>query len=286
MILEKPIPFWKLSGSGNDFILIDHRKMLIPEDKIAHFISKVCRRALSVGADGVILIEASKEADYKWHYYNADGGEAEMCANGSRCAARFAVENKIAPRQHSFETLAGIVRAELLPEKGEKDPQTGRVRVHLPDPFDLQLNVKMTVNKQEKIGHIINTGVPHVIYFVEDVDRVDLISLGRETRYHTLFSPNGTNVNFVSLCGPHRLKIRTYERGVENETLACGTGSIAAALITTALKKASPPFSIITQSGIVLGVDFTSEQNAFKNISLEGDARIIYKGKIETEALF
>lgn len=272
----KSIPFWKMSGSGNDFVMIDHRKSLIPTEAIKDFVAKVCRRGLSVGADGVILIESSSRADYTWRYYNADGGEVEMCGNGSRCAARFAYLQKIAPAKHTIETLAGIVQAEVLGE---------RVRVRLPDPSDLRLDLKIEIDGRPYTGHFINTGVPHVVYFVEEVDPVDVIGLGRATRRHPLFAPKGTNANFVTVIDRRNLKIRTYERGVEDETLACGTGAIAAAIIATVLDKTVPPVSLLTRSRIMLGVDFKQEGRSFKDIFLEGDARIIYKGTIEEEAL-
>ncbi len=275
---KAPIPFWKLSGSGNDFIIIDYRRPLPSKEDMRLFVSKVCRRGMSVGADGVILIKTSEIADYGWHFFNADGGEAEMCANGSRCAARFAVENNIAPPKHSFETQVGIVQAEVLP--GGK-----RVKVQLPDPKNLKLNVAIEIGRGHETSHSVNTGVPHVIYFVDDVEKVDVVSLGRQTRYHASFAPEGTNVNFVTLSGAQQMNIRTYERGVENETLACGTGSIAAALVAAALGKIKAPVSLRTRSGIMLTVDFKREGDAFKEISLEGDARIIYKGEIEKEAL-
>ncbi len=276
---SKPIPFWKLSGSGNDFIVIDYRRPMPSQDEMRVFVSKVCRRGLSVGADGVILIKYSSVADYGWHYYNADGSEVAMCANGSRCAARFAVENKIAPPKHTFETLAGIVRAEVVEENGVG------VRVYLPDPSALHLGIDVEIGDQVLCGHFVNTGVEHVVYFVDDVQKVDVIALGRKTRYHHLFAPSGTNANFVSLTDRHQMKIRTYERGVENETLACGTGAIASALIATALDKIERPVSLLTQSGTVLEVDFKQEGSTFKDISLKGDARIIYRGEIEQEAL-
>ncbi|HLG22579.1 MAG TPA: diaminopimelate epimerase, partial [Candidatus Manganitrophaceae bacterium] len=182
----KSIPFWKMSGSGNDFILIDHRKPILQPEEMKRFVSKVCRRGLSVGADGVILIEPSSRADYAWRYYNADGGEVEMCGNGSRCAARFAYLQKIAPAEHTIETLAGLVQAEALGETGE------RVRVHLPDPSDLRLDLQIEIEGKRHAGHFLNTGVPHVVYFVEDVEAVDVIGLGRATRAHPLFAPKGT----------------------------------------------------------------------------------------------
>lgn len=265
-----------MSGSGNDFIMIDHRTPLIDPQEMKRFVAQVCRRGLSVGADGVILIEPSTKADYKWHYYNADGGEVEMCGNGSRCVARFACLNKIAPAKQTIETLAGLVQAEVIGD---------RVRVQLPDPHDLRLDLKIDIDGKTYTGHFVNTGVPHVVYFVEDVDAVDVIGLGRATRHHALFAPRGTNANFISVTDRQNLKIRTYERGVEDETLACGTGAIASALITTALGKTAPPVSLMTRGGIRLGVDFAHSGRTFKNITLEGDARIVYKGEILEEAL-
>ena len=288
----KTIPFWKMSGSGNDFIMIDHRNPIIPAEEMKQFVSKVCRRGLSVGADGVIFIEPSTQADYAWHYYNADGGEVEMCGNGSRCVARFAYLQKIAPAKHTIETLAGKVQAEVLGSSGD------RVRVRLPDPSDLRLDLKIEIEGKIHPGHFVNTGVPHVIYLVDDVETVDVVRLGRATRRHPLFAPRGTNANFVSMTDRKNLKIRTYERGVEDETLACGTGAIAAAIVTAALGKTAPPVSLLTRSQVVLGVDFKigpsaedygapfkKEGNVFKEIFLEGDARVIYKGELQTDAL-
>ncbi len=275
----QPIPFWKLSGSGNDFIVIDYRKPMPSQDEMRMFVSKICRRGLSVGADGVILIKPSRVADYGWHFYNSDGGEVDMCANGSRCAARFAYDNKIAPAKHTFETLAGIVNAEVIEEN------VVQVRVQLPDPSPVHLGMEIELGSQTLTGHFVNTGVEHVVYFVDDVEKVDVIELGRKTRYHHLFAPSGTNANFVSVTDPHKMMIRTYERGVENETLACGTGAIAATLVATALDKVSSPVSLQTRSGMTLEVDFKQENSLFKEVCLKGDARVIYKGEIEKEAL-
>ncbi len=275
----QPIPFWKLSGSGNDFIIIDYRRPMPSQDEMRMFVSKVCRRGLSVGADGVILIKPSTVADYGWHFFNADGGEVDMCANGTRCAARFAYENKIAPAKHTFETAAGIVNAEVLEENGVK------VRVQLPDPSPLHLGMDIELGELTLTGHFVNTGVEHVVYFVDDPEKTDIIGLGRKTRYHHLFAPGGTNANFVAVTDQHKMTIRTYERGVEDETLACGTGSIAAALVATALEKVSPPVALLTRGGMTLEIDFRQDGSVFKDVFLKGDARVIYKGEIEQEAL-
>jgi diaminopimelate epimerase len=270
------IPFWKMSGSGNDFIVMDHRKPLIPAACLSAFVVAVCRRGLSVGADGVILIESSSSADYAWRFFNADGGEASMCGNGSRCVARFAHLQGIAPAQHRFETRVGTVSAQVL--------AGGRVRVRLPDPSDLRMNVAVEISGKSYEGHFINTGVPHFVYLVDDVDAVEVVGLGQATRHHPHFAPQGTNANFVQVLDARTLKIRTYERGVEDETLACGTGSIAAAILGAMLGKVTPPVQIQTRSGILLGVDFVRTGGAVTDIFLEGDARIIYKGEMQEEA--
>lgn len=198
-----------------------------------------------------------------------------MCGNGSRCAARFAYANKIAPKQMSFETRAGIIKAEL---KGKN------VKVQLTQPRDLRLDFNVPI---EGAGHqacSLNTGVPHVVYLVKDLDNTDVLNLGRKTRYHELFQPAGTNANFVKVSGAHKLKIRTYERGVEDETLACGTGSVAAALIAGAKGLIASPVAVSTKGGMTLKVYFDWDGKEFTNVFLEGDVRIIYTGKINKEA--
>ena len=271
----KKIPFTKLSGTGNDFIIIDNRKAILNVDDIKGFIINVCTRRFSVGADGLILIENSDKANFKWRFFNADGSEAEMCGNGSRCAARFAYVNKIAPKQMSFETKAGIIKAEL---KGKN------VNVQLTQPRDLRLDFNVPIEGVNHQACSLNTGVPHVVYFVKDIENADVLNTGRKTRYHEMFQPAGTNANFVKIAGSHKLKIRTYERGVEDETLACGTGSVAAALIAGAKSLVTSPISIITKSGMTLKVYFDWDGKEFSNVFLEGEARIIYTGKMNKEA--
>lgn len=270
------IPFWKMSGSGNDFILIDNRSRLLSSEGAGPFVKRVCARGLSVGADGLILIEPSSRADFAWHFYNADGSEAEMCGNGGRCAARFAHLNQIvqSPRMR-FETKAGIIEAEV---------KADRVRVRLTDPTDFRRDLKLVLAQREYTGHYINTGVPHLVIPVDDVAFIDLQGLGREGRYHPLFAPKGTNVNFVSQSGPKTVQIRTYERGVEGETLACGTGSVAAALVLGALGKVQSPVALMTRGGILLNVDYTRDADSFHHVYLEGDARIVSVGEMWAEA--
>ena len=269
------IPFTKMSGSGNDFILIDHRKPFLKEDRTKEFVRKACRRRVSVGADGLILIEGSKKADFKWRFYNADGSEAEMCGNGGRCAARFAYLKGIAGPSLKFETLAGILSAEV---NGKK------VKLELTKPFGLKLDQTISVNGAEQIFSSINTGVPHAVLFVEDVEGADIIRLGRAIRYHSFFAPSGTNANFIRVGKGSHLCIRTYERGVEDETLACGTGAVASALIAAFKGLAKSPVTIETRGGEVLTVSFEIQGKEVKSVFFEGDVHIIYEAEMWEEA--
>jgi diaminopimelate epimerase len=264
-----------MSGSGNDFVIIDNRKDLVPRRKMPAFVKAVCRRGLSVGADGVIFIQKSRAADFRWHYFNADGGEADMCGNGSRCAARFALIKKIAPKHMAFETLAGVIHADV----GAKS-----VTVALPLPTGLRLNFTVDLGVTLYGAHFLNTGVPHTVVFVDDVEAVDVHNTGQAIRYHRMFSPGGTNANFVKIDGPHKLTIRTYERGVEGETLACGTGAVAAAVLAGLLGKVTSPVTLKTRGGPPLGVSFAFEGGRVTSVMLTGEARLVYEGALTSEA--
>ena len=269
------IPFMKMSGSGNDFILIDHRKPFLDQGLLKAFIRSVCRRRVSVGADGLILIEQSEQADFKWHFYNADGSEAEMCGNGGRCAARFASLKEIAGPSLTFETLAGILSAQV---NGK------RVKLEMTHPHDIKLDESIPVEGQEVILSRINTGVPHTVFFPKDIEDVDVIRVGREIRFHPHFAPSGTNVNFVRVDDGSQLSLRTYERGVEDETLACGTGAVASALIAALKGWVNSPVTIRTRGGETLQVYFDIEGMEVKQAFLEGDVHIIYEGEMWEEA--
>ncbi|RPJ14213.1 MAG: diaminopimelate epimerase [Desulfobacteraceae bacterium] len=271
----KKITFFKMSGSGNDFILIDNRNNVVDESSLTSFIRNVCRRKMSAGADGLILIENSDSADFKWRYYNSDGGRAEMCGNGARCAARFAYLNSIAGSDMSFVTDAGIVHAQV---KGDK------VKVKMTDPSDFKQDYTIELEDGFLTVSSINTGVPHVVVTMDSIDDVDVVGMGREVRRHKAFTPAGTNVNFITRVKNGSFSIRTYERGVEDETLACGTGSIASALVTASKDKVESPLNIVTRSGGVLTIYYKEDNGRFHDIYLEGDARIIYKGKLWKDA--
>jgi len=265
------IAFFKMSGSGNDFIIIDNRTHAVAEGDLPAFIRSVCRRKLSVGADGFILIEPSNKADFKWRFYNSDGSKAEMCGNGARCAARFAYVNGISGENLSFETEAGIVSGQV---------KSDRAKVKMPDPTDLRLDYTIQLKQGPITVSSINTGVPHVVVIKEKIDNVDVLAIGREIRYHEAFAPAGSNVNFICQTKQGKLAIRTYERGVEDETLACGTGSIASALVFSCKLDWGSPISLVTRSGESLSIYFNRDSGTFNDIYLEGDARIIYVGKL------
>jgi diaminopimelate epimerase len=279
---EKPIPFMKLSGSGNDFILIDNRAKVVDPKQAGALAAKVCAHRMSVGGDGLILIERSRKADFRWRLFNADGSEAGFSGNGARCAARFAYLKRIAPGRMRFETLAGMIEAEMVSKVPGRKPEA--VKVRFPDPTGLRLHLSVAIGGVEREAHFLDTGVPHCVYLVDDPDRVDVVGIGRPTRHHPLFQPAGTNVNFIKVLDPHRIRIRTYERGVEDETLACGTGSIASALLASLVAKVESPVTLIPQSGLELTVYFEARDQTFTHVYLQGDARAVYEGRILPDA--
>lgn len=270
----KKIPFYKMHGNGNDFILIDNRRNILGRRSLSGLAKQVCHRNRSVGADGLIVIvppKNRKTANFKWRFFNADGSEAEMCGNGSRCAAQFAFLKKIAPRKMAFETLAGIIHAEV---------KQNAVKVQLTGATGLQMNVLVPLAGHTRRGHFINTGVPHLVYLSEQLDGEDVRAVGSATRWHEVFKPAGTNVNFIQVDGPGKLRIRTYERGVEGETLACGTGAVAGALIASALGQVKSPVTVLTRGGDRLTVSFTKSGDSFGDLMLEGEVGIVCEGML------
>lgn len=263
--------FTKMNGAGNDFVMIDNRagKVQLKPEQIVH----ICDRHRGVGADGILLLEkGSNGADFRMRYYNRDGGEAEMCGNGARCFARFANKVAAAPTKISFETPAGLIRGELHGEL---------VTLQMSDPKDLQLNVALEVEGEDALIHYINSGVPHVVVPVARADVVHVFSRGRAIRRHEMFSPAGANVNFIEKRGPRKISVRTYERGVEDETLACGTGVVASALIFAAIEKADGPIDVTVRSGSHLSVDFERAEDCFVNVTLTGPAEFAFEGTID-----
>lgn len=271
-----PIHFYKMSGCGNDFIIIDNRSQVIEENDLSAFIVGVCRRKMSVGADGIIFIENSDTVDFKWRFYNSDGSLAEMCGNGARCVARFAYLNGITGPDMSFETLAGVVSASVA--------ETGLVKIKMTDPLNLKLDYPIDLRGGNFLISSVNTGVPHVVMVVDNLDETPVKEMGKEIRFHSDFAPAGTNANFVSVQPDNIVAIRTYERGVEDETLACGTGCVASALIMSHKFGLASPVTLLTRSGGYLRIYFTHHQGTYSDVYLEGDARVIYRAELCEEA--
>jgi diaminopimelate epimerase len=274
-----PLEFWKMSGAGNDFIFIDHRDRRIPVIEQPEFARRVCRRMFSVGADGLFLIEPPLAADhdFSWRFYNSDGSEAAMCGNGSRCAARFAFAHGIAQGNMRFMTLAGIVQAEMVAETC--------VRVLLPTPSPWHSGVAVEIEGRRLTGGLLTVGVPHLVLFLEE-NEVPVVRWGRVARMSPQFQPDGVNVNFVRLARGNRIYVRTYERGVENETMACGTGATASAIGAAIEYGLRSPVTVVTSGGEELIINFTTDvDGVFAHVTLEGAVRLIYRGSLTAEAL-
>jgi diaminopimelate epimerase len=272
----KAIEFWKMSGSGNDFIVIDNRGGAVPEWDMTQLVERVCRRRESVGADGVIFLIESSQYDFGWHYFNADGGEVDMCGNGTRCIARFAYLKGIAGSKMTFGTRTGPVSAEVM----------GRVvKVLMPNPSDLRLNIGLAREREWLTVDFINTGVPHVVVQVENLKNHPVIDQGRSIRYDPMFSPGGTNGNFIRVLNHNLIETRTYERGVEDETLACGTGAIASVLIASARGLVESPVRVKTRGGEELKIHFGKKEDRFEEVWLEGGTSIVYQAHLHEEAL-
>lgn len=266
------LKFWKMNGAGNDFVMLDNRDLSLSLPGSA--IARLCDRHRGVGADGVLLAEPGRDGgDFRMRYYNADGGEAEMCGNGARCFARFV------NRLHSdklgavkFETLAGMISAEFPGDQ---------VRINMSAPHNLRLNRALDVAGEKLTVHSINTGVPHAVVFVDDLEGTDVLRLGAALRHHEAFAPKGTNANFAKITRPGQIAIRTYERGVEGETLACGTGMVACALVSHALHQFASPVSVAVKGGDTLQVGFEPSGAEYGKVTLHGPADFVFQGETQ-----
>jgi diaminopimelate epimerase len=266
----RKVKFIKMVASGNDFVVTEPRTK---SQELKNLAINICARKFGVGADGLLILEKSKVADVRMRIFNPDGSEAQMCGNGARCVALW-LSAKRQSRQsakQNIETKAGIIETEL---NGEN------VKIKFTDPKDIKLDICLKINNRSLKVNFINTGVPHTVIFVEGLDEIDVFNIGREIRNHKKFRPAGTNVDFVEVLNNHAIKIRTYERGVEDETLACGTGAVGSALITnyelrfTSYEK----INVHTKSGEILKVYFQKIKNKFTDVWLEGKARAVYSG--------
>ena len=268
MILE----FTKMNGAGNDFVLLDNRagKMSLTREQVV----RLCDRHRGIGADGVLILVPcrSGKADWAWDFYNSDGSTGEMCGNGARCFARFVQKTVGRAGDFTFETEAGVIAATFYGE---------RVTVNLTKPKDLRLDERVILSTGTETIHSLNTGVPHAVLYVSDADKAMVQSLGLEIRRHAHFGPRGTNVNFVQVLGPNHIRVRTFERGVEGETLACGTGVSAAALISARVHMFTSPVKVQVQGGDTLEVSFTDGGGEFDEVRLTGPAEFVFEGRIE-----
>ncbi len=269
----KSIPFTKYNGTGNDFIIIDNRENLLEENEISNFTISACRNKTGIGADGILIFEKSNKADFKMRIINADASEAEMCGNGARCIVHFAYLINCTSKNMVFETIAGDISGEV------KDNNI--VKVKLTDPFDFKKNISIKYKDQNLDLFFINTGVPHTILFVDDVKDVDVFNTGRFIRNHEIFKPAGTNVNFVQVLSDNEVSIRTYERGVEDETLACGTGITASSIMSSLIKNTSSPVCTKTKNNDILNVFFKIEDDVIKDVFLEGEVQPVFSGITE-----
>ncbi|HMP89371.1 MAG TPA: diaminopimelate epimerase [Kiritimatiellia bacterium] len=264
------IPFWKMHGAANDFILVDDRNGSFPVGD-SKWIAEVASRRTGVGSEGVLLIQNSDRADFRMRFFNPDGGEVDMCGNGARCIARLAREIGAAPDTMRMETPAGIVRAEV---RGDV------VKLTMTEPHDWRMHQAIRLFDHDFTYHFVNTGVPHVVIEVSDLPGTDVHKLGAAIRYHKVFAPKGANANFIQLDADGRLHVRTYERGVEGETLACGTGMVACGLIAGKLGRVNTPVRVIPASGDVLEVSYEDTQGGATNVTLLGPAVHVFQGQL------
>lgn len=276
--MPEPLEFYKMTGAGNDFIVGDNRTGAWSVLDLPALARGLCQRGVSVGADGLVLVESSMRARLRARIFNSDGSEATLCGNGTRCAARFAFLRVIAGRQMTVETLAGVLEAEVLPG----DEVRLRIPLHAAEP----LPVALEVGTRTVHGYLVHIGVPHLIVFVHDASAAPVATLGPLLRGHALLGPEGANIDFLELRGPEGPHpLRTYERGVEAETLACGTGVTAAAWLLVHSFSRPPLQTFLVRSGRQLEVEVTPGTGGDFSARLRGEARVVFRGTLTEEAL-
>jgi diaminopimelate epimerase len=271
------VKFTKMTGAGNDFVVVDNRTRRIHDGSRAAKL--LCDRRWGVGADGLLLLEKSRRGDYRMMYYNADGSYGGMCGNGGRCIALYAVKHRIAAKKHVFEALDHCYAVVVGPKN---------ITLSMKDPHSLRLSDSLNLDSNRQPFNFVDTGSPHVVIPLEElegqpasVDAVDLAVFGPRVRYHPHFAPAGTNVNIIERTGASSLNIRTYERGVEEETLACGTGAIAGAVVAFRLWGLNRPIRVLPRSKLPLLVDFDETAGNITNVRLVGPAATVFEGEIQ-----
>jgi diaminopimelate epimerase len=272
------LDFVKMSGAGNDFIMLDNRLHMISLPLLQKLARRLCPRGAAVGADGLIALKAppGSDFDFAWDFLNADGSVAEMCGNGARCAARFAKDIGLAGDNMVFATLAGPIQAAIL--------ENNMVKVGLTAPSGYYRDLELEAGGKKFQLAGVNTGVPHTVVECADLETVPVKVWGQALRRHEHFAPAGSNVNFACRLDPHTIRVRTYERGVEDETLACGTGATAAALVMAAKHQMASPLEVQVKSGDRLLVYFNAPGD-FSAVALQGPGKYIYTGKLHRELL-
>jgi diaminopimelate epimerase len=279
MTVRQRINFTKMSGAGNDFILIDNLDGHYRLDW-SQIAPKLCDRRVGIGADGLLIIEISTKADFKMNYFNSDGSCGGMCGNGGRCAALF-MANLSSNKAQKFEALDYLYASEWVNDN--------KIKLWMRDVNSFKLNQLISINKIKISYHFIDTGAPHVVLFINDLPfdvqtelkSIGIIKIGAVLRNHELFKPNGVNVNFVEIIDQSTISMRTYERGVEDETFACGTGSIACAIASFQLKNINLPIHVQAFSGEMLEIDFKESNGCFEDVTLTGPAKIVFEGEIQ-----
>ena len=256
------LKFYKYQGTGNDFVIVDNFQgnVDLSNEQIAH----ICDRKFGIGADGLMLLEKSNKYDFEMNYYNADGNLGSMCGNGGRCIVKFAYDINLIDEHAMFLAVDGVHEA----------------RIDKEGIVSLEMNDVDAIIKIDNSTCELNTGSPHYVSFVNDISAIDVFKSGREIRYNDAYSKDGINVNFVAIDGEH-LKIRTYERGVENETLSCGTGVTAAAIAAFNLGLIKSKLVTVKAMGGNLTVAFECNENKFTNVVLSGPANKAFEGTIE-----
>lgn len=265
------IPFSKYSGCGNDFVLIDNREGNFPTEN-GQLIRNLCRRSLGIGADGIVLLENSSDADYRMRIFNPDGNEAEMCGNGLRCLGMYLKEIGIPGNSFHIEVTKKIYPIQI---------EGKQVEVSMAPPEIFQKDLSIRIDHRDYQMDYLDTGVPHVVLFDDHIEEIDVNELGSKIRHHPLFAPKGANVNFATLKQGAFIELRTFERGVEAETLACGTGSAAVAIAASAKWGATNPITVKTRSGECLEFNLKQGPKGISQILMKGPANQIYSGIVD-----
>lgn len=256
------IKFYKYQGTGNDFVMIDNRQQQFPKND-TKLVEKLCDRRFAIGADGLILLENDNSTDFKMIYYNSDGNETSMCGNGGRCLVAFAKQMNVIQNKTTFMATDGLHHATIL--------ENGIVSLQMKDVDELKI---------ESDYVFLNTGSPHHVMLVDDLENFDVKGNGARIRYSELYGKAGSNVNFVSQISENHFRLRTYERGVEDETLACGTGATAVAIAMNAIGKTQATHLKIDVEGGKLEVSFDKKEGKYENVFLVGPATFVFEGEI------